>query len=156
MYPRSVMVTLALMRAASNQRRGMLHWTLSRDDGGKLSGVPTCLKTVDTTIPVSMTNEAAYAQGSATEPALGLNQGNYGVRLTGQDVERGTFNQRHAALFDQATGERCSVTLTIVARTPLSCAVVQDAFTTPDVFSTIVEPLLSRALLSSASVTQSS
>jgi len=42
------------------------------------------------------------------EPALGLNQGNYGVRLTGQDVERGTFNQRHAALFDQATGQRCS------------------------------------------------
>ena len=41
------------------------------------------------------------------EPALGLNQGQYGVRLTGQDVERGTFNQRHAALFDQATGERC-------------------------------------------------
>ena len=47
------------------------------------------------------------AQGSALEPALGLNQGNYGVRLTGQDVERGTFNQRHAALFDQATGQRC-------------------------------------------------
>ena len=47
------------------------------------------------------------ANGSAVEPALGLNQGQYGVRLTGQDVERGTFNQRHAALFDQATGERC-------------------------------------------------
>ena len=48
-------------------------------------------------------------QGSALEPALGLNQGNYGVRLTGQDVERGTFNQRHAALFDQVTGERCRI-----------------------------------------------
>ena len=28
------------------------------------------------------------------------------VRLSGQDTERGTFSQRHAVLFDQATGER--------------------------------------------------
>ncbi|HEY6292635.1 MAG TPA: 2-oxoglutarate dehydrogenase E1 component [Terriglobia bacterium] len=28
------------------------------------------------------------------------------IRLTGQDTERGTFNQRHAALFDANTGER--------------------------------------------------
>ena len=40
------------------------------------------------------------------EAALGLNQGHYGVRLTGQDVERGTFNQRHAAIYDQTTGKR--------------------------------------------------
>jgi hypothetical protein len=34
----------------------------------------------------------------------GLNRGHYDVRLTGQDVERGTFNQRHAVLWDQRTG----------------------------------------------------
>ena len=39
------------------------------------------------------------------DPALGLNYGHYHVRLTGQDVERGTFNQRHAVLIDQRTGE---------------------------------------------------
>ena len=55
----------------------------------------------------SVTAGSFQANGSAPEPALGLNQGQYGVRLTGQDVERGTFNQRHAALFDQVTGERC-------------------------------------------------
>ena len=37
--------------------------------------------------------------------AAGLNYGHYTVRLTGQDSERGTFNQRHAVLIDQATGE---------------------------------------------------
>jgi 2-oxoglutarate dehydrogenase E1 component len=29
-----------------------------------------------------------------------------GVRLSGQDSERGTFNQRHAIMFDQHTGRR--------------------------------------------------
>ena len=29
-----------------------------------------------------------------------------GVRLAGQDSQRGTFNQRHAILFDQTTGAR--------------------------------------------------
>lgn len=28
------------------------------------------------------------------------------MRLSGQDSERGTFNQRHALLFDQLTGRR--------------------------------------------------
>eukprot|EP00884_Botryococcus_braunii_P017628 jgi/Botrbrau1/4549/Bobra.60_2s0036.1 len=36
----------------------------------------------------------------------GLNLGSYSVRLSGQDVERGTFNQRHAVVYDQVTGER--------------------------------------------------
>jgi 2-oxoglutarate dehydrogenase E1 component len=36
----------------------------------------------------------------------GLNTGHYDVRLTGQDCERGTFGQRHAVLWDQATGGR--------------------------------------------------
>ncbi|KAL3139978.1 hypothetical protein ABBQ38_004265 [Trebouxia sp. C0009 RCD-2024] len=40
------------------------------------------------------------------DPSLGLNRGHYAVRLSGQDSERGTFNQRHAALYDQITGKR--------------------------------------------------
>lgn len=38
-----------------------------------------------------------------------------GVRLSGQDSERGTFNQRHAILFDQQTGRRyvCMFDLTV-------------------------------------------
>jgi 2-oxoglutarate dehydrogenase E1 component len=35
-----------------------------------------------------------------------LEEGNH-VRLSGQDVERGTFSHRHALLHDQNTGARC-------------------------------------------------
>ena len=34
------------------------------------------------------------------------------VRMTGQDVERGTFNQRHYSLVDQLSGRRCGKELT--------------------------------------------
>jgi len=40
------------------------------------------------------------------DPTLGLNKGHYEIRLSGQDVERGTFNQRHFAAFDQRTAEK--------------------------------------------------
>lgn len=40
------------------------------------------------------------------DAAMGLNKGHYHVRLTGQDVERGTFNHRQAVAYDQATGAR--------------------------------------------------
>lgn len=44
---------------------------------------------------------------SAASPlGWGLNRGHYAVRLAGQDSERGTFNQRHAVLWDQTTRER--------------------------------------------------
>lgn len=45
--------------------------------------------------------------GNRQDPSLGLNKGHYHVRLSGQDVERGTFNHRHAVLYDQRTGARC-------------------------------------------------
>jgi len=48
-------------------------------------------------------NGSGNGNGDAT---TGLNFGHYGVRLCGQDSERGTFNQRHAAIYDQHTGER--------------------------------------------------
>lgn len=43
---------------------------------------------------------------SLDDPQAGLNEGAYAIRLTGQDSERGTFNQRHAVLHDQHTGAR--------------------------------------------------
>ena len=46
----------------------------------------------------------AAAEGRAA--ALGLNYGAYAVRLSGQDVERGTFNHRNAVLYDQRAGRR--------------------------------------------------
>lgn len=50
----------------------------------------------------------------STDPSLGLNRGHYAVRLSGQDSERGTFNQRHAALYDQTTGERYVLYATVL------------------------------------------
>ena len=43
----------------------------------------------------------------SSSAASGLNVGSYAIRLSGQDVERGTFDQRHAVLRDAATGRRC-------------------------------------------------
>eukprot|EP00873_Tetraselmis_striata_P040829 jgi/Tetstr1/461093/TSEL_006236.t1 len=40
----------------------------------------------------------------AQEAVRGLNMGTYPIRLTGQDVQRGTFNHRHMVLHDQVTG----------------------------------------------------
>jgi 2-oxoglutarate dehydrogenase E1 component len=48
-----------------------------------------------------------------------------GVRLSGQDSERGTFNQRHAILFDQQTGRRC------VHTASPQCQICRDVFTCP-------------------------
>ena len=46
-----------------------------------------------------------WAMGEALAFATLLKEG-YKVRLSGQDVERGTFSQRHSVLFDQDTEER--------------------------------------------------
>ena len=53
----------------------------------------------------------ARPPSAKTEPVQGLNKGHYSVRLTGQDAERGTFNQRHFAVYDQTSGKRCCALL---------------------------------------------
>lgn len=46
-----------------------------------------------------------WATAEALAFATLLSEGNH-VRLSGQDVERGTFSHRHAVLHDQNTGEK--------------------------------------------------
>lgn len=46
-----------------------------------------------------------WAVGEALAFATLLVEGNH-VRLSGQDVERGTFSHRHAVVHDQETGEQ--------------------------------------------------
>ena len=55
----------------------------------------------------SITSGAGLDWGTAEALAIGtlLLEGNH-VRLTGQDVERGTFSHRHAVIVDQNTGEK--------------------------------------------------
>ena len=57
----------------------------------------------------------------------GLNYGAYSVRLSGQDSERGTFNQRHACYHDQVTGQRCA----LPACLPRQCQAVAPARQSP-------------------------
>jgi len=81
--------------------------------GGKLSVVPDGFK-VHRTIHRFLNNrkkaiDAGTGIDWATAEALAfgslLKEG-HPVRLSGQDVERGTFSQRHSVLFDQDTEER--------------------------------------------------
>lgn len=70
----------------------------------KLYGQRLAMITGDTTKP-------SVDWGMAEAMAFGtlLSEGNH-VRLSGQDVERGTFSHRHAHVFDQNTGEKyCSL-----------------------------------------------
>ncbi|WP_224367677.1 2-oxoglutarate dehydrogenase E1 component [Hyalangium versicolor] len=51
------------------------------------------------------TEELLWSEGEALAYATALNEG-YGVRLSGQDCERGTFSHRHSVLHDVKTGEK--------------------------------------------------
>lgn len=46
-----------------------------------------------------------WAVGEALAFATLIVEGNH-VRLSGQDVERGTFSHRHSVIHDQETGEK--------------------------------------------------
>lgn len=67
-------------------------------------------KSIDEGEGVDMSTAEALAFGS-------LLQEGYEVRVSGQDVERGTFSQRHAVLHDQKTGET-HTPLKTLAETP--------------------------------------
>lgn len=67
---------------------------------------PKVMKTVVEKRLEAMKTGAGIDWGTAEMLAFGsLLMEGYQVRLTGQDVERGTFSHRHAVLFDYNTGE---------------------------------------------------
>ena len=77
---------------------------LHRDAVADDNGAPgAALSRRPAATPTRAARGAALADAAA---ASGLNAGAYGVRLVGQDAERGTFGQRHAVVRDEATGER--------------------------------------------------
>jgi len=84
-----------------------------KEIGKKLTAVPDGFN-VHRTIQRFMDNRAKMIETGegidwATAEALAfgsLVQEGYGVRLSGQDCERGTFSQRHSVLYDQASESR--------------------------------------------------
>jgi 2-oxoglutarate dehydrogenase E1 component len=106
------------LRTADNQdeqRRGKTAVPLKqlRELGKKLSEVPADFK-AHRTIQRFMDNRAKMIESGegidwamAEALAFGsLVQEGTKIRLSGQDVERGTFSQRHSVLYDQETEER--------------------------------------------------
>ena len=102
-------------RDADDPRRGNtgVDIALLRDLGKKITVVPAGFN-VHKTIQRFLDNRAkAIETGEgidwATAEALALGsllKEGHPVRLSGQDLERGTFSQRHSVLFDQQTEER--------------------------------------------------
>ena len=84
-----------------------------REIGMKISTIPEGLKVHKQLQRIfgarldSIVQGSGIDWGTAEALAIGtlLQEGNH-VRLTGQDVERGTFSHRHAVLVDQASGEK--------------------------------------------------
>lgn len=84
-----------------------------REIGIKMSTIPSTLKVHKQLERIfaarmdSIVTGSNIDWGTAESLAFGslLMEGNH-VRLTGQDVERGTFSHRHAVLVDQNTGEK--------------------------------------------------
>jgi 2-oxoglutarate dehydrogenase E1 component len=88
-----------------------------RDMGLKLSSYPASFVPHKQIAKIISARKASIEKGEGidwgTAEALAfaslLKEGNH-VRLTGQDVERGTFSHRHAKITDQNTGEKyCSL-----------------------------------------------
>ena len=106
------------LRTADNQdeqRRGKTSVPLKnlREIGKKLSEVPEGF-TAHRTIQRFMDNRAKmietgegidWAMGEALAFGTLVNEGTK-IRFSGQDVERGTFSQRHSVLYDQETEDR--------------------------------------------------
>lgn len=78
----------------------------------QLSTTPKDFKVHKTVTRILEARNTAFAEGTidwATAEALAfgsLIQEGYNIRLTGQDVQRGTFSQRHTVLHDQETGKK--------------------------------------------------
>ncbi|HUG62558.1 MAG TPA: 2-oxoglutarate dehydrogenase E1 component, partial [Methylomirabilota bacterium] len=97
------------------QRRGQtgVNIDMLREIGGKLSSVPTGFKVHRTIQRFLDARQKAIETGEgidwATAESLAFGSllvGGHKIRLSGQDVERGTFSQRHSVLYDQETEER--------------------------------------------------
>ncbi|WP_181708232.1 2-oxoglutarate dehydrogenase E1 component [Chthonobacter rhizosphaerae] len=97
------------------QRRGQSGVNLEtlREIGRKLSAVPEGFRVHRTIQRFLDARSKAIETGEgidwATAEALAFGSlliGGHKVRLSGQDVERGTFSQRHSVLYDQETEER--------------------------------------------------
>jgi 2-oxoglutarate dehydrogenase E1 component len=97
------------------QRRGKsgVNIDILREIGAKISQVPkdfrvhrTIQRFLDARMKAIETGEG-IDWATAESLAFGsLLVGGHKVRLSGQDVERGTFSQRHSVLYDQETEER--------------------------------------------------
>ncbi len=106
---------LKVAESGDAPRRGVTGLPLEtlRNVGGRLSDVPADLK-VHRTIRRFLDNrKKAIETGRDIDWSTGealafgtLLAGGHPVRLSGQDVERGTFSQRHSVLFDQESEDR--------------------------------------------------
>ncbi len=106
------------MKAAADQddaRRGQTGYPIEKlkELGFKLTKLPKSFKPHKTMIRVldarhkMIEEEAGLDWASAESLAFGsLLQEGFKIRLSGQDVQRGTFSQRHAVLVDQETEKR--------------------------------------------------
>lgn len=78
----------------------------------QLSAIPDDFHVHKTVHRVLEARKSAFTEGTvdwSTAEALAfgsLLQRGYNIRLTGQDVQRGTFSQRHSVLHDQKTGQK--------------------------------------------------
>jgi 2-oxoglutarate dehydrogenase E1 component len=106
---------LKAAEAGDAPRRGVTGFGVERlkEIGAKLTEIPDGFHIHKTVLRFLDARKKAIASGRGIDWATGealafasiLAEG-HGVRLSGQDSERGTFSQRHAVLFDQETEDR--------------------------------------------------